>query len=112
MRWVAAEISYSYLPKTLHGGVRRWIENGIEPGDFLCAVIQNNLTESFFRADEDNRENLFRIVSWFYNQAPGGCWGGEEKFRAWKERGVLLGLVIVGGGPSGEGDDQKGGPTC
>ena len=75
---------YADLPQALQGGVQRWIEERILPGDFLTAVLENNLTQAFARADEHNRARLFEIVGWFYNEAPSPCWGSVEKVRAWQ----------------------------
>ena len=33
------------------GGLERWIDHHIEPGDFLCAVLENDLKEACGRAD-------------------------------------------------------------
>ena len=74
------------VPEHLRGGIRRYVTQGVEPGGFLCAVIANDLRDSFGQADEDSRAGLFQIVSWFYNYAPGNCWGSVEAREAWIER--------------------------
>ena len=76
---------YGGLPVGLREGVQRYIEHGVIPGDFLQAVISNDLKESFGKADIHNRERMFDIVSWFYNNAPAECWGSKEKMIAWSE---------------------------
>ena len=76
-------IQYDMLPEHIRGGTQRYIENGITPGSFLTAVICNDLSESFGRADETNRARLFDIVSFFYNEAPGPCWGSRDKMDKW-----------------------------
>jgi len=62
-----------------------YIERGVDPGDFLCAVIDNDLRESFGRADVENCRRMYEIVSWFYMHAPSACWGSKEKHQAWIE---------------------------
>jgi hypothetical protein len=76
-------LDYSKLPGHIQGGVQRYIEKRIEPGSFLSAVICNDLREACAYADDINRHRLFDIVSWFYCEAPGNCWGSPEKFLAW-----------------------------
>ena len=76
-------IAYERIPEHLRGGMQRYIEKGIEPGDFLTAVICNDLKESFARADDTNRERMFDIVCFIYNEAPSLCWGSREKMNAW-----------------------------
>lgn len=77
---------YSGLPESLRDGARLWIEHGVVPGGFLCAVIKNDLEESFALADAENGRLLCDIVRWWYNEAPGGCWGSVEEFKAWQRR--------------------------
>lgn len=61
----------------------RYVENRILPGDFLTAVLSNNLSEAAGCADLYNRRRLFEYVSWLYNEAPATCWGSSEKVASW-----------------------------
>lgn len=79
-------LNYKQLPAHIRHGVQKYIEEGVIPGSFLQAVITNNLSESFGRADNVNRERLSDIVNFFYNEAPSQCWGSAEKMQAWAER--------------------------
>lgn len=79
-------INYTLFPEHMRGSAQRWIEHGINPESFLTAVICNDLTESFARADDINRYRMFNIVNFFYNEAPGRCWGSVEKMKAWKDK--------------------------
>lgn len=63
----------------------RYVKEGIPTGDFLYAVLSNNLMESFGRADDQNRASLFEICSFVYNELPAGCHGSPEKVREWLE---------------------------
>lgn len=74
------------IPDRMMGAIQRYIDRGINPGDFLTAVIDNNLKEAVSRADDENLENLPAFVAYFYNEAPGGCWGSPENRRAWLRR--------------------------
>lgn len=87
------KIKYDNLPPHIQGGVQRYIEHGTPPGDFLTAVICNDLKESFGRADEENIRRMFDIVSFFYNQAPAGCWGSEKRMMRWIKEGGLNGRL-------------------
>ena len=73
------------VPYHTHDGIIRYVLFGISPGGFLTAVICNDLTESFGRADEENREALFDIVNWFYNCAPLSCWKSAANMNLWME---------------------------
>jgi hypothetical protein len=85
------DIDYKRLPAHIRSGVRDYIERGHLPGDFLRAVISNNLSQSFGYADEINRARLFKIVSFFHNEVPGPCWGSVDKMHAWAAQGGLSG---------------------
>jgi hypothetical protein len=63
--------------------LRRYADNHIPTGGFLQAVLENNLSEACARADSNNRTLLFEIVSYCYNELPGGCWGSPERVQLW-----------------------------
>ena len=85
------KINYFLLPEHIQSSVQRYIEEGCPTGDFLKAVIQNKLKESFIHADETNTRRMWDIINFFYNEAPGDCWGSQSKMMAWIERGGLKG---------------------
>ena len=76
-------LNYEMLPNHMVLGVKGYIEDGTPPGDFLTAVICNDLTEAFARADETNIARMFDIVSFFYSEAPLACWKTKEKMDFW-----------------------------
>lgn len=73
---------YSRIPETI-GAIRRYIDQGLPPGDFLYAVLSNDLREAFGRADENNCREMFHIVAYLYNEAPRVCWGNVERVKEW-----------------------------
>jgi hypothetical protein len=76
-------INYGSLPEHLQGGMRRYIEQGIEPGSFLQAALQNKLVEALGQADLISRACIFSVADFLYNQVPLACWGSEQKYYAW-----------------------------
>lgn len=64
-------------------GIRQFADKGIPPGDFLWAVLSNDLKEAFGRADEGNIAAMFGIMSYCYNEIPSDCWGSIQKVNAW-----------------------------
>ncbi len=76
----------SSVPKSLRGGLRRYVVDGIEPGSFLCAVIDNDLRGAMKRGDPDNVAALEAILDWLYNHAPSPCHGSKEARLAWQEK--------------------------
>jgi hypothetical protein len=93
-------LNYERLPEHDREGARMWIENGVLPGDFLRAVISNNLKLAFMYADEINTERMKDIVSFWYNEAPMDCWGSEEKVTKWFSHSGFAGIHPGTGGLS------------
>ena len=81
------------LPHHMQDGMKDYIEKGYQPGGFLSALLCNNLRQTFERADSINRERIFSFIQFLYSYAPSDCWGSEEKFDKWVERGGLEGLL-------------------
>ncbi len=71
------------IPEYMRGGLIRYYENGISPGSFLTAVINNDLKEACGRADDTNIHCLFNYITWFYNEAPAGSWGHPNATKEW-----------------------------
>ena len=67
------------------GALERYLNNGIMPGSFMTAVLENNLVDAIGRADEDNAANLKNIVGYIYNHLPSNSWGSREKVKAYLE---------------------------
>lgn len=76
-------LNYNRIPEHMRDGMRLYIENGIEPGSFLRAVLENDLMEACSRADDINRHRLFDFAWFLYNGAPCECYGSPENVRAW-----------------------------
>ena len=71
------------IPERMRPGILRWIEEGIIPGSFLQAVIENDLKSTMMSADIENACIISSYVHFFYNHAPGGCWGSKERVKEW-----------------------------
>ena len=81
------DINYGRLPPHLQGGVKRYVEQGIQPGGFLTAVIENNLQLAVGHADPVSLAALRDITRFFYNELPSKCWGTREKRKLWMKTG-------------------------
>lgn len=84
---------WSLIPSHMQAGLRSWIEEGVVPGGFLCAVLENNLRESIAKADMVNKHSLASYVEFLYNYAPSGCWGSKEKVEDWAARRGLRNII-------------------
>ena len=74
------------LPDDVKESIDHYVQDGVPTGDFLRAVLANDLMESFGRADVNNRDALFDICSYIYNFTPMACRGSYQKVDAWIER--------------------------
>lgn len=74
------------IPEHCHDGLVLYLTKGIPPGSFLCAVLANQLAQSFARADTLNFGTLGRYANLLYNYMPGEAWGSEDAVEAWCER--------------------------
>ena len=76
-------INYSMIPAHCRAGMKRYIEQGVIPGDFLQAVVENDLVHSFGLADNVNMTHLKDYANFLYNEAPFQSWGSKEIMHAW-----------------------------
>ena len=83
--------NYGMLPEHMREAMQLWLEQGIEPGDFLLAVLCNDLREAVGRADHINIHRLPDYVRFLYNEVPGMCYGSPEKVRKWADHNGLAG---------------------
>lgn len=85
--WTAQQERYRHLftdvDPEIGDSLTRYIVDQVLPGHFLTAVLQNNLKESFARADEENARNMSAIVKLLYNAIPSDAWGSPEKVQEW-----------------------------
>jgi hypothetical protein len=75
------------LPDHMHEAITWWIEKG-EPrpefmGDFMHALLMNDLMEAFARADHINIAAMHAWAMFLHNYAPLECFGSLEKMEAW-----------------------------
>jgi len=82
--WVKRSKPTLTNPEDLHhvtrclDGIQRWYYDGIRPGGFVSAVIQNNFMEACLRADSVNREVLYLYAMFLYWELPGD-WRSKAK---------------------------------
>lgn len=81
------------IPEHMVSGLAYYVVNGRPTGDFLRAVISNDLFEAMGRADFSNIEILNEYVLFFVNDTPVGCWGLSTAYKRWTEGGGLLGVM-------------------
>lgn len=85
-----AQLEKHGIPAQLQPGLVRYLVDGIRPGSFLAAVLENNLAEAVMRANPDEHfQALPGLVRFLNLQAPAESWGSRAKVEAWaRERKV------------------------
>jgi len=71
------------IPNHVLGGLERYINDHIRPGDFLMAVLCNDFVHAVAKADTHSIQNLKAYMGYLYNVAPSVCWGSHENVRDW-----------------------------
>lgn len=68
-----------------------YVQTGRPVGDFLQAVIANDLRNAVNYADDENLQNLPAYIGYLVNKVPGTCWGSREAYKAWIDHAGLKG---------------------
>jgi hypothetical protein len=74
------------IPEHTFETLRRYVDEGLEPGGFLTAVLENDLFSAFARADAENTDAMKNIVMHIYNNEPAWCNGRKGIVREWCTR--------------------------
>jgi len=80
------------VPERMLDAIERYVQTGCPIGDFLTAVIDNDLRGAVGRADDENLTALHDIVKVFHNYCPADCWGAAGKRTRWQNHQGLSGL--------------------
>jgi hypothetical protein len=80
-KWFEGE--YACIPERMRVSLIRYGVEHAAVGQFLTAVICNDLFRAVGYADEENLALLPVYVLWFYNVAPAGCFGSGPAMAEW-----------------------------
>ena len=83
------------LPERMRPGILRYLNDGVIPGSFLKAVLENDLVGALGAADDTNRALIWHYTNMLYNAFPArglGCWGSPEAVQDWAAVGGLNGI--------------------
>lgn len=75
------------IPREMKESFDHYVNYGVPPGDFLEAVLSNNLMDAVGRADDNNRYLLHEICSYIYNEMPISSHGSREIVNKWMADG-------------------------
>lgn len=102
-----AAIDYGLVPSHCEPGMRAYIEVGQPVGNFLRAVISNDLMDAAARADGTNLHRLRDYALFLHNEAPSGCYGSPDAYRSWVRQDGLEGLYSYRAGREARDEGLK-----
>lgn len=78
-----AKLREYQIPEYMHEGLIEYITQRRPTGDFLTAVLSNDLFAAVNYADGNNQRVLPEYVKFLYSHAPQPCWHSVEKVQEW-----------------------------
>jgi hypothetical protein len=95
---------YCEIPTRLLEALARYLFEGMVTGQFLQAVLRNDLSDAVSRADVESLAALKPLVLLLNNACPGNCHGGSEAILRWchampegRRESVVLSVLSDGG---------------
>jgi len=74
---------YAEIPDHILESLEMYAEERRPVGDFLKAVLSNDLYGAVGRADPICMACLKKIVTYINCKLPGGCWGSPQHYKDW-----------------------------
>lgn len=91
--------SYTFYDWTIRAdmvqALERYIATGYPIGDFLTAILSNDLMKACHHADGNNKANLPAFAGYLYNKAPMTCHGSRRIVELWQQIGGQAGMRRV-----------------
>ena len=87
---VALDVHIALIPEHCRSGLLAYLRYGRRPGDFLRAVLSNDLAAACRHADSLNRTLLSTYVFVLSHYAPDDAWGSPDNVEQWIARGNEL----------------------
>lgn len=75
--------AYADIPANVYESLEAYLEYGHPPGDFLEAVLCNDLQRAVAHADEESAAALVPLAKLIFNRVPGDAHGSLMKVTAW-----------------------------
>lgn len=80
------------VPEHLREGLARHIEDGLQTGGALTAVlIDGRVSAVVPLLDDTSLAGIRGLLQFLHNYAPTACWGSPGKVELWRRRGGIRG---------------------
>ncbi len=73
------------IPEGCRSGLELYISDGLHPGGFLSAILENDFVRAAGAADAENMANLPAYANYLYNHIPGNAWGSPTIVQDWMD---------------------------
>ena len=80
------------IPHYMRQSLANYIIHGAPVGDFLAAVLSNDLMRASGKADEGNKAALHHYAIYLFNHTPANCYGSKEAMESWIRHHGMVGL--------------------
>lgn len=74
---------YADIPGTVLKSLYLYVEYGRKPGDFLTAVLSNQLFQAFQKADSASKAGLDSLIHFIWKHVPVKCYGDARAVERW-----------------------------
>jgi hypothetical protein len=98
---LVAAVESNRIPALTALTLADFLVDGMPTGDYLRAVLSNDLMGAFNRADDENTAALPEVVKWCRWHLPSGAWGSGAKVDAWESAAGYRGTVGLSDAQSG-----------
>ena len=93
--------NYALIPLPILTALERYLTERIEPGSFLMAVLENDLSAAMMYGDDATLEHCPALVRYLENEVDPRAWGNEDAVKEWLAAGrtrlVELGIRAASG---------------
>lgn len=77
------DMQHGPIPDRIKESLIAYASRGVPTGDFLRAVLSNDLRMALAKADVESMDALPSIVHFIYNQLPPRCHGSADTVKLW-----------------------------
>lgn len=77
------DYSHHDVPEHTQEALNNYFFHGYEPGNFVTAVLCNDLMRATNSCDHINKKYLTDIAKWVMHNAPNMSWGSRQMVQDW-----------------------------